>query len=154
MSSLGSFGTPREAEDVTFEWFDKTIRVNPSFGELDLADFMEMAGGVDETHVSEAMTLLKGSMRAVVHEDDFDEFWTIAKRERQDADDVMKVYLAVVEMVTDRPTERASDSSDGPQPTATSSEDDSSSRVIARLVDEGRPSIAYMVRQRSLAISA
>jgi hypothetical protein len=152
VADLGSFGTPREAaEPDTFGWFEHTLRSNPDFTELEVADFLESAAKVDEANISEAMALLKGTFRMVVHPDDFDTFWSTAKRERQGVDDLMGVLYAVVEAVTDRPTERPSDSSDGPTRTAPTSAGDSSSRVVRRLETEGRPSMALMVMQASEA---
>jgi hypothetical protein len=149
VSDLGTFGTKKpEAEGDTFGWFEHTLRINPSFGELELADFLEAATVIDAENVSESMGVLKGSLRAAVHPDDFELFWSTAKRERQGLEDVMAVFMALVEAVADRPTERPSDSSDGPTSVADTSGDGSSSQVIRRLEVEGRPSIALMVRQR------
>ena len=152
MASLGRFGVQRELVDGdTFEFFEHVIRANASFGELDLADFLEAADLIDEENVSASMGLIKGTMRAMVHPDDFDTFWATAKRERQGILDLMAVMQAVVEAVSGRPTERPSDSSDGPRLTSVTSADDSSSRVIRRLEQEGRPSIALMVAQSAEA---
>lgn|SRR5690242_14130582 len=147
MASLGRFGVQREAVEDTFDWFEHTLRVNPSLSELELADFLEIASAVDENNIAQAMALLKDTFRLVVHPDDFEAFWTTAKRERQGAQDLMAVFHAVIESVADRPTDRPSDSSDGPQLTSVTSVDDSSSQVIRRLEMEGRPSIALMVAQ-------
>jgi hypothetical protein len=64
-----------------------------------------------------------------------------------DADDteLMNIVKDVMEMLSKRPTERPSDSSDGPTSTPPSSEDDSSSRIIRRFEQEGRPDLALMV---------
>jgi hypothetical protein len=152
VASLGRFGVAKDAvDDDTFDYFEHQIRVNPEFGELELADFLEAATAVDEENVSASMGLIKGTLRSMVHPDDFDTFWGTAKRERQGILDLMAVLQAVVEAVADRPTQRPSDSSDGPQLTSVSSAGGSSSRVIRRLVAEGRPSVALMVRQASEA---
>lgn len=148
MSSLGAFGVKRDAgvEPETFEFFGETVRVNPAFGELDLADFMEAAVSVEDDSMA-ALSLLKGTFRSCVHAEDFDLFWSTAKRERQSIQDLLTILYAVVEAVTDRPTERPSGSSDGPQAMSGSSVDDSSLQVIHRLEREGRPSVALMVHQ-------
>jgi hypothetical protein len=147
VASLGTFGVKHEPTEDTFGFFEHTLRVNPGFGELELADFLEAAAVVDEDNATASMALLKNVMRAAVHPEDFDTFWTTAKRERQGIADLMGILIALVEAVTDRPTERPSDSSDGPQQTSLGSVANSSSQVIRRLEVEGRPSIALMVRQ-------
>lgn len=152
MASLGRFGVQRDlTEGDTFDFFEHEIRANAAFGELDLADFLEAAELVDVEDASESMRLLKGTMRAMVHPDDFDKFWATAKRERQGIEDLMGLMQAVVEAVSARPTGRPSDSSDGPRLTSVTSVGDSSSRVIRRLEQEGRPSIALMVAQAAEA---
>ena len=148
MASIGRFGVAREpVEGDTFEWFEHTIRTNPAFGELEIADFMEAAEVISEEDGVRAYSLVKGTLRAMVLEEDFDKFYATAKRERQGVEDLMTLILAVVEVAAGRPTVRPSDSSDGPSTTRLSSAESSSSRVIHRLEQEGRPSIAYMVQQ-------
>ena len=155
MADLGTFGVKKEQPDGdTFGWFEHTLRVNPSFGELDLADFLEDAAGINEDNVTESMALLKQTMRACVHVDDFGTFWSVAKRERQGIADLMGLLYAVVERETGRPTSRPSDSSGGPLSTNASSAGDSSLQVIRRLEQEGRSSIALMVAQRAEALTA
>lgn len=148
MASLGRFGVEHDTGECdTFEFFEVEPRVNPSFGELDLTDFLEAASVIEETDISKAMSLIKNTLRAMVHPDDFDDFWATAKRHRQGTSDLMGLMYAVIETAADRPTEQPADSSDGLPLTSTSSSDDSSSRVIHRLEQEGRPSLALMVQQ-------
>ena len=156
MADLGSFGTAKpEPEQVdTFGFFGATIRVNPAFGELDLADFFEVAASIDEKDNAQAMGALKAVFRACIHPEDFDTFWATAKRERQGIEDLMGVVMAVVEAVADRPTVRPSDSSAGPSSTSAISADASSSQVIAHLEEIGRPSVAKMVRDREAFLAS
>lgn len=155
MASLGSFGTPREVVEVvdTFDYFGSEIRVSPEFGELDLADFMEAAAGLDEDSV-DALSLVKRTMRSAVHAEDFDTFWRLAKANRQGTEDLMPVLYACVEAVAERPTQRPSDSSDGPSATRALSAVDSSSQVIGRLEGNGRPDLALMAHMATEAREA
>lgn len=151
MSDLGSFGVAHEVDpDVgedSFEFFGTRVRVNPEFGELDLADFFEAASLVNASDVGQSLALLKRTFRSCVHVDDFDEFWATAKRNRQGVTDLMHIVRAVITVVTARPTERPSDSSDGPSPTSEPSAVDSPSQVIADLESKGRPDLALIVTQ-------
>jgi len=154
VASLGTFGTPREApEEQSFGYFGTEVRVNPDFGELDLADFMEAAADLDEDSV-DSLSLLKNTMRGAVHAEDFDTFWATAKRNRQGIADLLPILYAVVEAVSARPTERPSDSSGGPRPTRALSAVDSSSQVIGRLEGQGRADLALMARMATEASAA
>lgn len=142
---LGDFtGELTEAEVLTFGYFGTEIRVNPAFGELDVFDFMEEASSLDENDPA-AMTLIKRSLRACVHEDDFDQFWKLARRNRQTSADLTQIFRQVLEAVTDRPTQQPSDSSDGPVSIGTKSTGGSSSAVVRRLEAQGRPDLALAV---------
>ena len=158
MADLGSFGTPKaplDPEQVdSFDWFGARVRVLPEFGELDLVDFFDSASRIEDTDTAQAMAALKGVFRECIDPEDFDTFWSTAKRERQGVEDLMEVVMAVVEAVTDRPTVRPSDSSAGPSRTSATSAGASSSRVIRRLEREGRPSVALMVQQAQEASAA
>jgi hypothetical protein len=147
VASLGSFGKPKAAApERSFEFFEATVRVDPGFGELDFADLMAKARTVD-TEGPSGMGLLVDIVRNMVHEGDFEQFWKIARRERQTVTDLMEIVYAVVEAVAERPTEQPSDSSAGLQSAGPSSTADSSSQVIRRLEQSGRPDLALMVTQ-------
>lgn len=111
---------PEVAEEITFSYFGATIRVNPEYSELDLVDFVEAGSTVDEKN-PQAIILIKTFYRSVIHPDDFETFWQLAKRNRQDVAKLAKTYAKIVEGLTDRPTSPPSDSSDGRPKTATTS---------------------------------
>lgn len=157
MADLGTFGVERPAyEEVdTFGYFGETIRVNPAFGELDLADFFDTAARLDGSEGAQAMAALKGVLRDSIHVEDFDRFWAAAKANRQGIEDLMAVLMAVIEAVTARPTQRPSDSSGGPSSTRATSPGGSSSQGIVRDLElAGRPSVAYMVQQREASLAS
>lgn len=139
------FGKPKALPaEETFDFFElEELRLLP-FGEADLMDFFEVANGVDENSTA-ALPLIKTTLRAAIHPDDFERFWTVAKRERQGVAELLEIMYAVVEMTTGRPTSQPSGSTDGLPATATNSTDDLSSQVITRLVTGGRPDLALMV---------
>jgi hypothetical protein len=124
---LGSLGTERPQFDCDFEWFGATIRANPDVSpELELADFMKRASSIDLGEVDtdnvtpEQIAKAAGAMEAVtelirplVHPDDFDTFWDLAKRNRQDIQDLMNVAMQLVEVASGFPSGRPSSSSAG-----------------------------------------
>ena len=148
---MRQFGTKKAAaEESSFLFFDEQIRYSPSFGELDLLDFLETASAVDEESPS-AMVVMKGVLRSAVHPDDFDRFWATAKRERQGVMDLMPILHGAVEAVADRPTSPQSGSSSGLRSIEPKSTDASSSRVIRRYEEQGRPDLALVVQRKAQA---
>ena len=125
--TLGVLGKRKaeSSEQVVFTYFDTELRTNPVFSQLDVVDFMETAANFDEKD-PRAMPVVKVFLKSVLHEDDFETFWKLAKANGQDVADVMEVARVLVEAVVDRPTGRPSGSSETPQLTDTNSEDDSS----------------------------
>lgn len=146
MSRLGDFGGPIEQTDEvdTFGYFGAEIRVNPEFTDAELVDFLEVAKDVDEKDPS-SMMFVKNFMRTCIHPEDFDEFWTLAKKNRQTLEDRIGTIYRIIAAIAGRPTQRSTDSSRGPQSTGQSSMDDSSSRVLERL--DGRPDLQLIVLQ-------
>lgn len=71
--------------------------------------------------------------------------------QRAGAEDMLAFVAKVVELVSNRPTERPSNSSDGPTTTSENSTDDSSTRVIRRLESMGRPDLAVIAIQAAEA---
>jgi hypothetical protein len=122
MASLGSLGTPHQAEvieeETTFDWFGSTIRLPAlAVSELELIDLMESTTTVDQDSPA-AIVVIKNMFRQVIHADDFDQFWDLAKSNRQQIADLMQVYQVLLEAATGRPTQQPSDSSPGRLPTS------------------------------------
>lgn len=141
--NLGEFGTPPPpAEPVEITYFNETIRANPELGELDYVDFMSTAGGVDVTNPL-AAGLIKDFARLCIHGEDFDTFWSLARKNRQGVEDLFPLLQRIVEKVTERPTGRPSDSSDGPSTTPQSSEDADFSRAMQEY--SGRPDLQLAI---------
>lgn len=118
MASLGRFGRTHTRVDLDFDFFEATIRVNPSCSELALIDFLAEAGNVDQADEVRGAQLIMRMLREVVHPDDFDRFWAIAKRERQNPQaDLMPIMHQVIEATTAFPTGQPSASGAGPTST-------------------------------------
>ena len=84
--------------------------------------------------------------------EDWERFQQVAMRTKAKGDELMGVVGKVIQALSARPTERPSDSSDGPTSIEPSSEDVSSSaepshlRVMRHWEAKGRPDVAYMVQ--------
>lgn len=147
MARIGSFGAGRDPapadEEHTVEWFGVDIRVDPD-GATDLAylDFMEQAMNVDE-HDPKAATIVKTYLREIIHDDDFDTFWSLARKNRQTVQDLMVVVAEIVSFFSGRPPRPSSDSQSGQSPTAARSKDGSYSQAIEHL--SGRPDLQNVV---------
>lgn len=142
MAHLGTFGTPHEATSDTISYFGQDIRTNPLASDLAVTDFMEHARAVDDTDPG-AMTLIKDFMRDLIHLEDFDAFWGLARRNGQSTEDLLAVMKALASAVTARPTGRPSGSSAGRPRTRAKSKAGSSSRALERLA--GRPDLQLAV---------
>jgi hypothetical protein len=132
----------------TVEFFGERIRLaEPEDCEFAMLEFAEAMPGLDSGDVA-AMGAIMRVLKAAVHDDDLPRFLDLARKNRAQVErDLMPVIVAVFDRDTDRPTSRPSDSSDGPARTEPSSVVDSSSRVIARLEQQGRPDLALVVAQ-------
>jgi len=136
------------------EFFGEVFEAPERFNMRLLSRFGALAKrGVDSEDV-EAVAMIDRLIDQAIRPEDVDRFDEVCDRERPNFDELMEFVMGVVGEVTDRPTQRPSDSSDGPTLTKPSSPADSSLRVIHRLEEEGRPSIALMVRQQASAVSA
>lgn len=146
--SLGNLGQARPPVEETFGWFGQTIRVHPDLTDAALIDFASDYEDIQDSPTLEqkgraALQLVKAWLRDVIHPDDFDLFWKTGRANRQSTEDFTDVGVKLVEQVTGRPTQRPSDSSDGPGGTGTNSADGSYSRVMRRL--DGRPDLQLLV---------
>ena len=130
---------------LTFE--GKPFKVAPKVGLMPLMKFAKLAKqGVDASDM-DGLAAIYDLLRSVIADEDWDRFEDHAALVRADGDDLMAVVSQAVEVISQRPTARPSDSSDGPSNASDSSAGDSSSRVIHRLEEQGRPSLALMVKQ-------
>lgn len=175
--SLGSFGTPRGAVDLDFDYFGETIRVHPHATDLGLVDFMAAAAGInmeDQGAVVAAMGHIVGWLQQQIHPDDWDRFYATAKANGQTVNDLMVVAQGLTEAVAGFPTgqpsgsrserrqkkpakkSRAVSSSPGGGPhhgTVTSAGPDGSARAALTLL-QGRPDLQQAVISRHQAMSA
>lgn len=150
MAHLGSLGTSREPDALTFDYFDETpIAASPSLTDLDYLDFMEEAENVAVT-TAKGRRFVKDLARLCIAPEDFDRFWSLAKKHRQSQTDVFDTLMQVVEAATARPTGQPSESSDGQQPTARRSAGGSSS-VTEQLA--GRPDLQLVVAAAQEALA-
>lgn len=150
---LGDFGERHESTD-TFGWFGATMRVG-SMGDLVLIDFMQRLGGIEASGAEaleedpalqgEAAGALYEFFQAFVHEEDFTEFWRLARTNGQRVEDLMALFRALVEAGTSRPTRRRSGSPGGRRSTGAKSTPSGSSTAARRLEAVGRPDLAMAI---------
>jgi hypothetical protein len=145
MGSLGSLGRAHDPAEVTFDWFGTEIRCHPEISGTSVVDEMEFLAQVDEDS-PQAMSFVKKFLQGIIHPDDFETYWSLAKTNRQDTEDHMTVAKAVLEAVAKRPTQQSSDSSTGLTPSAAES--------MASLLEQampGRPDLQAGVGQELIA---
>lgn len=141
MTDLGDFGTAHDPVDATFGWFGARIRVHPDLTDLAILDLAETLSST--TDGSAAVDAIRNMATVLVHPDSLDEFWRLARANRQSMEDIADLSTRLISGLTDRPTQLPSASSDGQQRTGQSSTADSSSPAM-RLLD-GRPDLQVAV---------
>jgi hypothetical protein len=140
---LGSFGTHREEIEADFDYFGETIRVHPDASDLQFAELMIIAKGIDVGEVDfqdpaswtpqERAALEKAqnatieAIQGQIHPDDWDRFFKVAKQHRQSMFDLMAVSQHITEAVSNFPTGQPSGSSAGRSATRPKSKGGSSS---------------------------
>jgi hypothetical protein len=168
VASLGSLGNRRPTIDLDFDWFGHTVRVNPHASDLVEIDFLEKAKSIDMEGIdtnaltAENMAAMSraaqvaadaaiGSVRRVIHPDDWDGFWKAAIDNGQNLEDLLELQKTIVEAVANFRTGQSSDSSPGPVTTPAKFEVDlpspalspEAARSLARL--ETRPDLQVAI---------
>lgn len=138
--SLGSFGKRREHAELTFDYFDETIRVNPTFGQFSLIAKHE----VDLDDPAQALRVMRSMVEDLIHPDDVERFVQLARENGQEFEDLQEIVTAVIEAAADRPTLPRSGSTGSRSTTATSSPDDVFSLAL-QAVPEHRPDLRLLV---------
>lgn len=119
MTLVGNFGNPNRRsslpDNLRFGFFGQEIRVNPEVSQAQLIELSANVPDGDDLGDVEAAKLIMSTLRAVIHPDDWDAFWSTAKAENQDIQqDLMPIVQAVVEATTGFPTGQQSDSTPTP----------------------------------------
>ena len=131
--------------ELTFS--GETFRLADKVGLMPLMRFAHVSRrGVDSNDM-EGLAAIYDLLKQCLADEEWDRFEDHATDVRADGDDLLAVVSQAIEAIAARPTSEPSDSSDGPTHTSGSSADGSSSPVIARLVERGRPDLAVIVDQ-------
>ena len=175
---------------ASFVYFGGRYRINPDLTETLVVDLLAEAAHVDlddprsegrtEPTVAQNAERSKDYVRQHLHPDDFDEFWRVAKANRQSVESLLAVCWRLLALASERPTSPPSDSSAGRPITsqslpdgASSQEDDeaavdgtwwpdelprndSAIRVVEQFEARGRPDLAcqIMVTQEQMAAAS
>lgn len=138
----------------TVELAGEEFRVAERVGSMPLMRFAKLAkSGVRESQM-EGLVAMYDLLHDCIDESDWDRFMDHATEVRADGKELLGVVRQAIAAVAGRPTRRSSDSSDGPRTIEPSSTGDSSSPVIHRLNEQGRPDLALLVRRRQESLSA
>lgn len=172
---LGRLGTVHDATIATFDWWGAVVRTNPDTSpELELTEFMNKAAAIElpgDVDIDDPAALAKalpqavgamdsvlGLIQALIHPQDWPEFYRLAKKHRQDVKDLMDVAMRLVEAASAVPSGRPSVSSDGRPRTTPKSRAGSSSPATRALslVDSpyslaGRPDLQAAIVQAEQA---
>lgn len=129
---------------VTFNGAE--FAVATKIGLMPLMRFAKIAkSGVDSAD-QDGLAAMYDLLQQCIADEDWNAFEAHADKTRADDEELMQVIKDVMQILTERPTSRPSDSSAGPPPTApTSAEDSSALEVVRRLKSQQRPDLAMAV---------
>lgn len=141
-----------ERKPETVDFAGETFEIADRIALMALMRFAVIAKRGVDSQTLEGLAAMHELLRQCIADHEWDRFEEAAVRERiQDEDVFLDVVKAVFEKLSERPTGRPSDSSDGPQTTPQRSTTDSSVRVIGRLERRGRPDLALFVQDAAAA---
>lgn len=127
----------------TVEAFGQTFTIAERIGLMPLMRFAKVAqSGVDSNDMA-GLVAMYDLLEQCFDDADWPRFEAAADKARADGEQLMAIVAQVMAKITERPTSRPSDSSDGPRVTEPRSEVASSSPVMDRLA--GRPDLQLMV---------
>lgn len=109
-----------------------------------LMRFAQIAKRGADSDDMDGLAALRDLLDAVLNPEDLPRFDRVADEHDAGGDDLMAVATECIKVISERPTSRPSDSSDGPQTTSGSSAAGSSSPVTV-LERKGRPDLALLV---------
>lgn len=138
----------------TVEFLGESFRVADRVGALPIMRFAKAAKSGADANDMDGLVALYDLLAQVIDPADWPRFEAHADAQHADGADLLKVVQEALALVAGRPTGRSSDSSGGPRIIEPSSTDGSSSPVIHRFNQQGRPDLALLVRKRQESLSA
>lgn len=101
----------------TVECMGERYLIGDKVGLMPLMRFASASKAGIDSNEMEGLVAMYDMLRDCIHADDWDRFERDMTAKRAEGDDLMPVVGRVIEMLTARPTKRASDSSPGPSST-------------------------------------
>lgn len=129
------------------EFKGETFALSDSVAVMPMLKMAKLAKGGIDSNEMEAMVVMYDVLESLIDPDDWQRFESVATRTRATGDDLQQLIPQAITAISARPTSLPSDSSDGQRATPPSSAADSSSQVVSRLEDQGRPDLALLVSQ-------
>lgn len=132
-------------DEITFH--GEQYRLADKMGLMPLMRFAKLARSGLDSQEMEGLAAMYDLLEQCIDDEDWPRFEASATRHRDQGDELMAVVTKAIEVMAARPTQRSSDSSDGPPSTSGSSTGDSSSPVVRRLEQQGRPAQALIAQE-------
>jgi hypothetical protein len=154
------------SDDRFVGFLGEQFKVRGSVALMALMRFAHIAQGGTDSGEMEGLAAMYDLLESAIDEGDWGRFQDHALKTRATDKDLMLLVRKVIRGETDRPTQRPSDSSDGPGSTEQKSESEEpvspepqveepvQLRVVRRLESEGRPDKAAIVLQAQEAMSS
>lgn len=124
-------------------FFGETFRMAEKIGAMSVMRFAKIAAAGADSSDMDGLAAMYDLIKACIHRDDWSRFERVADDNSASEDELFEVVGQVLGAQADRPTERPSDSSDGPSAIAPSSTSTPADRAIAR--EAGRPELQLAI---------
>ena len=125
-------------------FFGETFRTADKIGLMPLMRFAVIAkGGVDASEMA-GLVALHDLIAQCLADDEWERFQDHATAVRAEGDDLLEVVKQVFEVLSERPTQRPSVSSDGPLTAEPKSTAGSSSPAVLHFESIGRPDLSVV----------
>ena len=136
------------------EFKGEQFTISERVGLMPLMRFAKVAkSGVDANEL-DGLVAMYDLLEQCFPEQEWQRFQDHAAKTRADGDELMGLVGRVFEVLSERPTQRPSVSSDGSSPTNVNSADGSSSQAVLLREQQGRPDLALVHRVAEQRASA
>ena len=136
----------------TVNFFGETFSLADTVSEIAVMEFAEAASDGLDGDTMEGLAALMRLIKECIVEDERKKFMVHARKSHAGSTDLVKIIEAALGDQIDRPTERPSDSSDGPSSIAPKSAANSVDRGLEHFA--GRPDLQLAVVRQRESLSA
>jgi hypothetical protein len=130
---------------ASLDFLGESFEIVDRVGVMPMLRFAKAAKSGLQAESMDGLAAIYDVVEQCLEPTDWQRFETFCDQKRVDTEQLLEFVAKVMERVSERPTQRQSNSSDGQPTIVANSTDDASSRVIRRFEEKGRPDLALLV---------